>query len=593
MAQPHTICSECSRQMPKAKAVRNGRAYCGACHKRLSNSVPCRTCGKPVRVHEGDAPLCKTCGAAGRKCLRCGKPVPRAGLTLPEGVSCASCAPYFKSPKPCAACGEMSLRLARSSRLGHNDPVCPKCQRIDHAVCAGCGKHRLPAGRDGKGRPLCRGCLERGEVPFVCSSCGKEGKRHSASRCEECYWTERLGKAVETLSREIVTTLIRDALPGYTGYLGGRCGAKKGYLRLNRHTQFFMALDKEPLLLQDPRVLVERFGADGLRRYALPYGFLVSTGVVVPAESALVTSLTERRRQLAIISTSKKCQDTQLLTDFHHHLLRRQERYHSRGWRGPLERFSDRTVTVCLRAAAHLLNELDLTTLLKIDGPVLTRYLCEFPGQTNPVRQFICFLNQQGRMLRRTKIESVRRGIDEKIFLSPERQKEIIRGLSSDNTPPQEGILLACMLLYCQTIKRAVRVRVSDVSGEEGKRLIRFAKVPIELPQEISGLLDRHLAKREQLVATDPSNPYLFPGRLPGSHLSEAGVGSMLRRHGVKSEQLLATGVALSFQHGLKYPTTLARAFGISTATAIKYYQVVSGQLINEVVDHFRTVPPD
>jgi len=123
----------------------------------------CVRCGcKTRRSNSNGEPLCRACSLRGRTCMRCAKPLPRATKTLEDGAVCGSCVTYYKEPKPCPICGQLSLRLSRNATKGFSEqPVCEYCQRKGNIICAGCGKHRHPAGTRADGKPICKSCMER------------------------------------------------------------------------------------------------------------------------------------------------------------------------------------------------------------------------------------------------------------------------------------------------------------------------------------------------------------------------------------------------------------------------------------------------
>ncbi len=589
MKPANKVCHICSRPMAKAAAVQGGIAYCGACHKRLSTAMPCRSCGKTVKVHEGIEPICKTCQAAGRSCLRCGKPVPRAGLTLPEGVVCRCCARYFKKPEPCAICGEPSVHLARDSRLGFDQPACPKCRRRYHTTCACCGKHRPPAGSDSQGRSICKDCVALDGAPYICPKCGKPGRRHSAEHCDECYWTGRLELAVKELANGLTSPRLRAVLAGYPRYLADRCGAKKAFLELDRRWQFFIALDREPRLLADHGALLERFGAEGLRRFTVPYGFLAAVGVISPVGETLVSEVTEKRRQREILSVSRDSWQPwakRALTDFNTYLTLLRDRYWQRGWRDKRARFVDRTVTSCLRNAAQFLEEVkDLSGTHEIDQERLLKYVAEHPGRRNSLRRFISFINSRGRFDGALQIPSVNCGIRRGSFVSVNKEKQIMLEISDDDAGTcQARLIKAVMLLFAQHPRRVVRLTLRDISGEPGARAVRFARIAVPLPPELSDLLERYLVLR-QSVFHEPGSRYLFPGRLPGSHLSVAAVSYMLGKQQITSAQLFASSMIKSYLFGVRHPATLVLGYGICAGTAMKYFDTVTSRLRNELND--------
>lgn len=590
MRAAHTKCDECGREMSKARAIRNGKAYCDACHKRLSKPVPCRECGKTVRIHAAGDPLCKSCSAKGRTCLRCGKPIVKAGLTVDGGVVCSPCARHYHEPRLCAVCGSASIHLSRDRRLGFDQPACPKCRRSDHATCSCCGKHRLPAGYDHAGRPLCRHCLKNAGTPFICPLCGHEGKRHSASRCVDCYWSERLSFEVDALAGQLSNSDLRASLPGYAAFLAGRRRPLAATLLFRRHCAFFLELDLNPSLLCDGSLLLTRFGADDLRRRALPYGYLAQIGLLERPDSSEIERHIEHRQQTMLISQPRPDWKTKLLRDFQQRLHDQQSKLVARGWSGRFMRLNDRTVTGYLRGAAHLLDSLsaDLNIIQQLDQVQLDCYLVSYPGRLNPLRRFVRYLNQHGRLFEPLLIPRSRRPLVQLgNLLPPERIDQLLDRWQSGEPNPTHALLLLCIALYAQPVQRLVRMRLSQViQTPDGGYLIRFAKTPIRLPDQLAHLLQLHLETMTQQTNDDI---WLFPGRHPGRHLSEAALTCLLQREGVSQPQLFTTALIYSFVFGAQIPKSLTYAFGVSPITAVNYQTVLSVRLAREAAKRART----
>jgi hypothetical protein len=105
------------------------------------------------------------------------------------------------------------------------------------------------------------------------------------------------------------------------------------------------------------------------------------------------------------------------------------------------------------------------------------------------------------------------------------------------------------------------------------------------IDSRVSALIDRYIAHRKALAALEETavNPYLFPGRHYASHLTQAAVTYYLGKHGVKAEQLFATAIYNAYRSGLQHPKVLAKAYGVTAATAVKYLNLIDPRLVNEV----------
>ena len=84
------------------------------------------------------------------------------------------------------------------------------------------------------------------------------------------------------------------------------------------------------------------------------------------------------------------------------------------------------------------------------------------------------------------------------------KEKQILADIAGDDIGTcQERLIRAIMLLFAQHPRRVVRLTLRDISGEPGARAIRFAKVAVPLPPELSDLLERYLVRRRS-AAHDP-----------------------------------------------------------------------------------------
>lgn len=592
-ATSSTVCGCCHRAMAKAQAIHEGIAYCVTCYAREFRPVACGSCGKNVRTPGGRGPaLCKQCRTKDRTCIRCGKPTPRANLTVDGGVACASCARYFKPPQPCPVCGQMSLHLSRDFKAGFAEPVCPSCRSKGHITCPSCGKHRRPAGLDSQGRVVCARCLSDEGRAFICPKCGKEGRRHSAQRCEACYWTETLERRVGEAQALLRGDWVSEAFGLFFRELADRSGGKTAARRLESYFLFFAKLDAScdrPAAVT-PRKLAEAFGADGLRRHAIPFGFLVRSGMIPRPSAEALDGAHEQDRQARLLAKHADAWYHELAERYLQHLESVSERYHRRGWTGDRARFVPRTVTSNLRAAVLFLKEaarLGAGAVQQIDQSHLDRFCFEHPGYRNGVRSFVRFLNTREKLFRKLKIDTVSGNVPEGAFLSRDRYQTLLGTWArAEDDCLKESLICLIMLLYAQPVKRLVRLKVSDLQRDRtGTYRVIFGNVEITLHERVGALMDRHLTTRKTLsVMEEPwENGYLFPGRALGSHLTEAAVTYYLKKHGLTAEQVFATAIYQAYLNGIRHPKILVQAFGISRVTAMKYLNLIDPRLRDEV----------
>jgi hypothetical protein len=119
---------------------------------------------------------------------------------------------------------------------------------------------------------------------------------------------------------------------------------------------------------------------------------------------------------------------------------------------------------------------------------------------------------------------------------------------------------------------------------------VSFGRTEIALNPALGALLERYLAGRRALapVEEDWQNAYLFPGRLAGSHLSEAAVTYYLGKRGVSAEMLFSSALYYAYLAGMRQPKVLVRAFGITDTTAVRYLNLIDPRLVDEATEKTR-----
>jgi hypothetical protein len=584
-------CGCCGRAMAKAHAVYGETRYCTTCYAREFEPAPCRDCGKQIRTPGGvTGAVCKTCRVKDRTCIRCSKLVPRSGLTVDGGVACPSCAIYFKAPRECAACGQMSLRLSRDFKNGFTEQVCGPCRNLGYINCPDCRKHRRPAGIGRAGVLVCKTCLE--SDGFICPKCHNPGRRHSKTRCESCYWTDRtekkLGDAVALLNHEWV----RIAFKGFIHELLTRIESQKSALRLERYFLFFARLDAE---FSDPNAinakgLARVFGKDGMRRHSVPFGYLVQSSIVSAPDADELSDAQDGEKIKKLIRGTVGFWYHDLMAGFHDYMFEINKRYIQRGWTGKNRRFTPHTIESNLIAANKFLAQVSsdgIMMVTQLEQIHLERFLANHPGYANVLRRFVGYLNKRVKLFKKLKIVSVATGIRQTGLL-PRRKFDELLGLW---LAPKDGAVKEClicllMVLYAQAPHRLVKLKMKDIiRGSDRIYRLSLGKTEIALNPAIGDLLETYIRDRKALAIMEDAweNKWLFPGRARGGHLNAASISYYLKKHDVTAEQLFSTALYNAYVSGLRHPKVLVLAFGITDATAIKYMKLLDPRMRDEI----------
>lgn len=394
MSTTNTIrCDECGRDMAEAHRVYHGVRYCATCYARIFKHRLCPKCGELARLPK-DRPdaVCRHCELA-KPCVRCGKTDYAIGLVTAYGPVCNACAPHFREPEPCDACGRMSRRLSRVKRLGGGQRLCPRCAHTDYGTCQACRRYRMLVDA-GDGRRLCHECAEHGEVP--CPSCGKPMPAGRGKLCEACYWAETCRKRIGMDMAAFSVAAMRDTFGEFGRWLEAEVGAHKAALTVHRYLPFFIEIETRWKRIPTYSQLLEHFSAEGLRRVRLPMRWLGEThGIEPDAEAREADS--ERRRIKALSRTVPAgSRAAKAFASYQSVLMSKLD----------AGRTSLRSVRLALRPAASLLIATDPSGKTLPDQRAIDRYLLSTPGQSAAVTGFARFLSRDGASALAVRVDS-------------------------------------------------------------------------------------------------------------------------------------------------------------------------------------------
>lgn len=607
---PSQRCGGCGRLATRPRAWILGTAYCATCYRGRLVAALCSSCGANTRwPRDGGHPLCGRCRVRGMPCIRCGQPMRRLGLSTAAGVACPACARYYRPPGECAYCGGISRHLARDRTLGLEEPACERCRRAHHRCCAGCGKHRAPAGQDAQGRPVCRRCL--GQEPFVCPQCGQAGQRHSAQCCVPCYWRRYGQGQAARFGAALPPGWAQEAYGRFAADLLAESAHPQGAaLRLKGYAAVFGLL--QGLFAVPARVstgeLLKALEPEGLRRHRVPLDWLFRAGLLPRPDRRERLAWAEERRQKAILMRSEGQWHHGYLARLYAYLQATRELHLRYGLSPEQAGYAPRTLTGALRAAEAFLGGLPAERFASQQGlsaPIrqltqadIDRFTEEHPGYRVGIRAFMRFLAFEVRLFQR-----LRPGRDlrptKHLLLTPARCRDLTQGwLAAEGAAAKPALIGLLMLYYGLPVRRIITLTTADLQSRPGGELwLSAGSVPIPLDEPIAALARRYLETRRALSVFEKSeeNPWLFPGQSRGNPLSDAAVHCMLAQCGVHAGQLFATALYQAYSvYGVRAPKALVEALGVCDATAIKYYDLAAAGTKPSLENHIaaRAKPP-
>ena len=375
------MCDECGKTVPKIWRVYHGHRYCSTCYAREFKNAACPQCGNVAKLpRRKPEAVCSDC-EKNKPCVRCGTPPKYAiGKITEYGPVCRSCAPYFREKKPCEACGAMSNRLSRVTRLGHDLKVCPKCATADHGTCQACRKYRLLSMAP-DGRMVCGKCLLLGDVP--CPKCGDLMPAGCGKQCRACQRTATFRKKLNIDLAAFSTPVMGGVFASFGEWLLATVGCDKACISIHFYLPFFLDVEKTWGGVPGYPDLLKHFSAEGLRRVRLPMQWLKEAHGITP-DVQMRESDSELRRIEAILASVPGGSSAGTALGKYHRMLQA---------RLDAGDTSIRSIRLALRPAASLLLEADPGGSKLPNQAGLLRYLHVSAGQRAAVTGFVNFMN--------------------------------------------------------------------------------------------------------------------------------------------------------------------------------------------------------
>jgi hypothetical protein len=477
-------CDECGRTIVKAHRVFENKDYCASCYPRVFVKRPCSACGASARVHKNasDASLCRPCTLADRVCIRCEKPVPKAGILSDGKPVCPSCTPHFRTPLPCAQCGTLSTRLSAMPSAGITEKICESCRRqVDHKTCSVCRKHRKVAAISDDGRAICGSCAPDQTVAHSCSDCGTLVPGSGCARCRSCTNRDRLLAETRLAQAAVSRDWVRDLLGKFAVWLHGRQRDAPNLLAVfRRHEPFFEKIDAQYVVQEDLNAdgLLTLFGTAGLRKHLLPSVFLTEA-INLHVAPALKADSAEAGRISEKLLSAKKQPWGKLLDDFAFALKKNE--------------VSVRTMRLYISAAEVLCSTIPPAPSGWSDEQ-LQKFLRKKPGLRANLFKFVShcrsaygWTTSMPPALRRER--AVPRTVPQLAAL--------LKKIHGDGLEATDGRTLARVIAKALglTASTVMQAKPGDFVGRAGALKFRVAGEVIEIPPKLIGVCEAYIAK--------------------------------------------------------------------------------------------------
>lgn len=500
--------------MSKAHRIHQGRAICSVCYPRLFKPRPCAKCGSPARVLAQDPePICRACKKASRTCLRCARPVPRAGLMFNGKPVCPSCAPYFRQAKPCPRCEKPSTRLSRVVGLT-DEAVCDACRRkLTCATCSVCGKHRERHALTPEGKPLCKRCASEPNASHPCPDCGTAVGGSGTNPCMPCQMTRTLKRKADVLVAMYRHPESRRVFLDFVGWVIARKATGKALGPLPRYADYLRQIDQ---VLQDGEVLQSRhvtdvLNTDEIRRAGLLAMFLSEQGLL--ADSARTrTDSSDARRIRNILREAEKGPWASIMRRYADEL-------------GSAEKgLRPRTQRIYLRTALEFMAFSGADAARELTPEHVRKFLRSRPGHRASLYPWLAFLAK--RTGHRLSLPKKPKSKGRTIKSQADAVAKLSKAMRKTESAHARRALAAKLIsvLYGLPLEHVLELDRLCVDTSDGGLRMRLGGDWVKVDEPVARLLREVVAQ-----SGDTRDSRLFPGRLRGDRFSVGGVQYYLR----------------------------------------------------------------
>lgn len=443
-------------------------------------------------------------------------------------------------------------------------PICYRCRRdiaYHPTVCPDCFEMRPIAfpSTSSYGTLVCAACAGEESV-FACAQCGREDHPYGSDRCARCILAGRLTE----LFTDPATGLIHERLRPVFDELAAAPRPQSVITWLKKPPATGasllgqMARGRTPISHDTFRELP----ADRSHNYLRD--LLASTGVLPPYHAPIE----QMERWLGDKLAPLGADDAGLIGRYARwHLLRNLRRVAER---------SGLTKSAIYSARSHVNGAIRLSqwatargiTISGLTQTQLEAYLDEHPGGRNGQQGFVAWLGRT-RANARITIPARESTLPEVIVADTDRWEQIDRLLHEEQIALYARIGGLFTLLFAQPLETIVAMRTEQIVIDDGRVMVCFDTVPVEMPPGLDDLIRRHLARPSSPSIVSTDHGWLFPGRHPGRHMVRENFRAKLVTSGIRPGQ--SRHAAMFALAGNIPAPVLADLVGIADTTAIRW----------------------
>lgn len=518
-AKTQRVCDECGRSMAKAHKVHRGTAICQSCYERLFRHRMCAKCGGPVRALAQDLePICSACERAVRVCLRCERPVPKAGLIFNGKPVCPSCVPYFLELKPCPRCGGSARRLSRVVGLTE-EPVCDRCRRkLLCATCSVCRKHRERYALTVEGKSLCKACAAAPDAAHACPDCGIVVGGAGVECCLPCKMIRLLrakeAKMASVFTRLDIAVLFRD----FVEWTISRKATSKILRRLPLVADILGRLERsqEDDVPLGPDTIRSGLTTEEIRQSGLFGMFLAERGILADSASRRAELSDLRRIDATLAEVASKPWGK--LVKQYAEALASEER-----------NLRPRTQRIYLRAAAEQMTSSAVARMEELTDDHVRKFIRARPGHRASIFPWLTFLRQQtGRAY---SVPKAQRRTEPTIRTVAMEVSGLLTSIQSTTSKKARRAMTAKLLsvAYGVPLEQVLSIDLAKLDLTDGRVRLMFDDSWTVIQSPVAELVVELATDIKERGSTSGK---LFPGRFADDSLSVGAVDHFLKSVG-------------------------------------------------------------
>jgi len=554
-------CSRCAKDKTVTRRLPSGDGLCQSCDKASAErSGPCARCGelRVIAVRSNEGGVCARCRfrEAIDTCRQCRRSVPCRFAGTPRAI-CDNC----RKPRiPCSGCGKARIVNTRDA---NGAPLCHSCAGRQPEECVTCGESRRVVGR-AEGAPLCEHCYPKHPVSFRdCTRCAQHRKIRRTGLCDRCT-------ADDFIDSLFPAELLSTSQPARRLHKALKAGEEERTLLAFQRPQSVRLLGKV-LRSTTPlsHALLDQLGNErttrNIRSILIESGLLEQTDPHLSRFAEWIPQAAD-----AIVNPMERAAFIQFATWVHLRDLRSRPAPIS-GSLASSRRVELRLVIDLLSWVGRRGRSLASMTQEDVDLWSLTQ------SQWHRVSKFLKW-SRRNRLVSALSVRPPQAPELEIGGVSDEERAGLLQSILQEQPETLAGTKLAAALVLLYGIRphQIVRIKLSEVTKDEGLWKIRVGTEDLYLPDQLGAVTQAVYEARDvrRMLHTASDHEWLLPGARAGYPIVSGSLRKRLRKLGIPIASA-RRGAIKSLAQEVD-PSVLANLVGIHVRTAVKWRNAIA-----------------